>query len=55
MIAGFVLFAVAVAYRLLPVFLGATVDQPSWLPNFSPMAAIILCGAIYLPVRAGLL
>ena len=51
MIAGLVLFAVAVAYRLLPVFLGVTVHQPEWLPNFSPMAALCLCGAACLPRR----
>jgi hypothetical protein len=51
MIAGFVLFAAAVAYRLLPVLLGVTVHQPEWLPNFSPMAALCLCGAAFLPRR----
>lgn len=51
MIAGLVLFAIAVAYRLLPVFLGVTVHQPEWLPNFSPMAALCLCGAACLPRR----
>ena len=51
MIAGLVLFIVAVAYRLLPVLLGVTVHQPEWLPNFSPMAALCLCGAACLPRR----
>ena len=51
MIAGLVLFAIAVAYRLLPVFLGVTVHQPDWMPNFSPMAALCLCGAACLPRR----
>ena len=51
MIAGLVLFAIAVAYRLLPVFLGVTVHQPEWMPNFSPMAALCLCGAACLPRR----
>jgi hypothetical protein len=51
MIAGFILFAVAVAYRLLPLFLGVTTVQPEWLPNFSPMAALCLCGAACLPRR----
>ena len=51
MIAGLVLFAIAVAYRLLPVFLGVTIHQPEWLPNFSPMAALCLCGAACLPRR----
>ena len=51
MIAGLVLFAAAVAYRLLPVFLGMKLQQPEWLPNFSPMAALCLCGAAFLPKR----
>jgi hypothetical protein len=51
MIAGLVLFAIAVAYRLLPVLLGVTLQQPGWLPNFSPMAALCLCGAALLPKR----
>jgi hypothetical protein len=51
MIAGLVLFVVAVAYRLLPVLLGVTLQQPEWLPNFSPMAALCLCGAAFLPKR----
>ena len=51
MIAGLVLFAAAVAYRLLPVLLGMKLEQPEWLPNFSPMAALCLCGAAFLPRR----
>lgn len=51
MIAGLFLFAAAVAYRLLPVLLGLTLQQPEWLPNFSPMAALCLCGAAFLPRR----
>jgi len=51
MIAGLILFAVAVAFRLLPVLLGVTLQQPEWLPNFSPMAALCLCGAAFLPKR----
>ena len=51
MIAGLILFAAAVAYRLLPVFLGMRLQQPEWLPNFSPMAALCLCGAAFLPRR----
>ena len=51
MIAGLLLFAAAVAYRLLPVFLGMKLHQPEWLPNFSPMAALCLCGAAFLPRR----
>jgi branched-subunit amino acid transport protein len=51
MIAGLVLFAAAVAYRLLPLLLGMKLQQPEWLPNFSPMAALCLCGAAFLPRR----
>jgi hypothetical protein len=51
MIAGLVLFAAAVLFRLLPVLLGMKLQQPEWLPNFSPMAALCLCGAAFLPRR----
>ena len=51
MIPGLVLFAAAVLYRLLPVLLGMKLQQPEWLPNFSPMAALCLCGAAFLPKR----
>ena len=51
MIAGLVLFAAAVMYRLLPVLLGMKLDQPEWLPNFSPVAALLLCGAAFFPRR----
>ena len=51
MIAGLVLFATLIAYRLLPVLLGMTLEQPAWLPNFSPMASVCLCGAAFLPRR----
>ncbi len=51
MIAGIALFAAVVVYRLLPVLLGMKLDQPEWLPNFSPMAALCLCGAAFLPRR----
>lgn len=54
MIAGLVLFATAVLYRLLPVLLGMKLQQPEWLPNFSPMAALCLCGAAFLPRRLAL-
>lgn len=42
----------AVAYR---VILGEFGGSSGWLPNFSPMAALVFCGAIFLPWRAGLL
>lgn len=51
MIAGLVLFTTLIVYRLLPVLLGMTLDQPAWMPNFSPMASVCLCGAAFLPRR----
>ena len=42
------LILAAATYRVI-------VGEHGSLPNFSPMAAIILCGAVYLPWRAGLL
>ena len=47
-LAAFVLFAVAIIYRLST---GLAAGHAGWLPNFSPLAAIALCGAIYLPRR----
>jgi hypothetical protein len=53
MIAPFVLLVVVVAYR---VILGvAGIHEMQWLHNFSPVAAVALCGAVYLPRRAALL
>lgn len=40
------LFAVAMASRLYTPFGGA---HATWLQNFSPLAALCLCGAIYFP------
>lgn len=51
MIAGIILIVVVSLYRLLPVFLGYTTEQPDWFINVSPMAAVILCGAAMLPKR----
>jgi hypothetical protein len=50
MFAAVFLILVATLYRIVPVMAGA--DQTGWLPNFAPMAAIVLCGAVYLPRRA---
>ncbi len=55
MIAGLVLLLISALYRLLPVFLGYTTEQPSWFFNFSPMAALILCGAACLPRRIAII
>ncbi len=51
MLAGIILLIAVSLYRLLPVFLGYTDVQPGWLINFSPMTAVILCGAACLPRR----
>lgn len=47
-VAAIALLAVAVAYRIIVGLLG---QDAGWLPNFSPLAAIALCGAIYFPKR----
>lgn len=54
MIAGIALLVAAALYRLLPVFLGVTTEQQGWLPGFSPIAAIFLCGAACLPHRSSI-
>lgn len=51
MIAAIVLLVAVSLYRLIPVFCGMGADQPEWLFNFSPMAALCLCGAAFLPRR----
>ena len=53
MFASAFLILVAVLYRVVPVMMG--VDQNGWLSNFAPLAAIALCGAIYLPRRMAVL
>jgi hypothetical protein len=53
MFAAALLILVAILYRVVPVMAGA--DQSGWLPNFAPLAAIALCGAIYLPRRAAVI
>lgn len=55
MIAGVILLLISALYRLLPVFLGYTTVQPDWFFNFSPMAALILCGAACLPRRMAII
>jgi len=42
---------VTTLYRLIPLFMGLGVTQPSWLPNFSPMAALCLCVSACFPRR----
>jgi len=49
MIAAALLLVVVVAFRAV---LGVThMHDAGWLHNFSPVAAIALCGAVYLPTR----
>ena len=50
-VAACVLFAAAVLYRLALGFAGGHTGS---LSNFSPLAAIALCGGIYLPRRLAL-
>ena len=52
MFAAILLIVVAILYRVVAAMSGA--DQNGWLPNFAPIAAIALCGAIYLPRRAAI-
>jgi hypothetical protein len=50
MIPALILILSAVAYRLAAAFLIQS-GQALWLSNFAPMAAIALCGAVYLPTK----
>ncbi|HWB59229.1 MAG TPA: DUF6580 family putative transport protein [Chthoniobacteraceae bacterium] len=52
MLAALGLFAAAMASRLCTPFAGLHL---TWLQNFSPIAAICLCGAVYLPRKMALL
>ncbi len=49
MFAAFLLLFVVVVYRIVSGFAGFNDYQ--WLHNFAPMAAVALCGAVYLPRR----
>src|SRR4029450_8111947 len=51
MIAGIAFLIAVCLFRLLPVFLGMTIEQPHWIFNFSRMAASCLCSAACLPRR----
>ena len=51
-LAALALFAAAMASRLYTPFGGTHMP---WLENFSPLAAICLCGAIYLPRKMAVL
>ena len=53
MIAAVLLVLIAIVYRVVIGVAG--MQQMEWLHNFSPMAAIALCGAIYFPRRIAIL
>ena len=50
MIPALILIFSAVVYRIAAAFLIKS-GQALWLSNFAPLAAIALCGAVYLPAR----
>ena len=52
MIAPLILLLVVVLYRVVLGVAGSS--DLHWLHNFSPVAAVALCGAIYLPKRIAL-
>jgi hypothetical protein len=52
MIPAFTLFVAVVLYRIVAGYSGA---ENSWLLNFSPLAAIALCGPLVFPRRVALL
>lgn len=49
MLAALALLVAVVGYRILSGFYGSADFQ--WLHNFAPVAAVALCGAVYLPRR----
>jgi hypothetical protein len=49
MFAALLLLVVVVVYRILSGSLGS--DDFHWMHNFAPVAAVALCGAVYLPRR----
>jgi hypothetical protein len=51
MIAALILLCSVVVYRLAAGWFG---QDLGWLPNFAPLAAVALCGAIALPRRIAL-
>lgn len=53
MLAPILLVVIAIVYRIVIGVAGMT--HMEWLHNFSPMAAIALCGAIYFPRRIAIL
>ena len=49
MFAALFLLIVVVVYRIASGFIGSA--DFHWLHNFAPVAAVALCGAVYLPRR----
>jgi hypothetical protein len=49
MFAALFLLVVVVAYRIASGFIGSA--DFHWMHNFAPVAAVALCGAVYLPRR----
>lgn len=52
MIAAAALILVVVLYRILLGIMGS--HDMTWLHNFSPLAAVALCGGVYLPRKVAL-
>ncbi|MGB8166367.1 MAG: DUF6580 family putative transport protein [Chthoniobacteraceae bacterium] len=53
MFAAFILLLVVVVYRVVSGFAGSADFQ--WMHNFAPVAAVALCGAVYLPRRVAMI
>ncbi len=51
MLAGIVLVIVVALFRLQPLLWDLGLQQPDWIPNSSPMAALCLCLAACFPRR----
>lgn len=53
MLVAYLLVVIGILYRV--ILCTAAVGSPGWLSNFSPLAAIAFCGALYLPKRHAIL
>lgn len=51
MLPAILLIVVVAVFRVVSGLMVADGADASWLANFSPLAAVVLCGAIYLPKR----
>lgn len=52
MFAALALLLIVIVYRIFSGFFGSADYQ--WLHNFAPVAAVALCGAVYLPRRTAI-